>query len=141
MSKSGTIVLVEDDYDDREIFEILVRALEIPNKIVWFAEGNSAYEYLSTTTDTIFLIFSDINMPGKNGLQFKREIDATPELRRKSIPFLFFSTAASQKDIDEAYIELTIQGFFLKGSSFEQSKKLLGNIFGYWMSCKHPNSQ
>lgn len=140
MSKSGTIVIVEDDEDDKEIFEEIVRELGIQNKIAWFPEGASAYRYLSTTSDSIFLIFSDINMPGKNGLEFKRQIDSTPGLRRKSVPFVFFSTAASQKDIDEAYMELTIQGFFVKGNNYEDIKKLLKNIFEYWISCRHPNS-
>ncbi|WP_339924489.1 response regulator [uncultured Cyclobacterium sp.] len=140
MSKSGTIVIVEDDRDDVEIFESIVRDLNIQNKIEWFAEAESAYKYLSTTSDKMFLIFSDINMPGKNGLEFKREIDATPELRKKSIPFVFFSTAASQKNIDEAYLNLTIQGFFVKGSNYDELKKLLKNIFEYWMHCKHPNA-
>jgi len=141
MSKSGPIVLVEDDPDDKELFEGIVKELNIQNKIEWFVDAERAYNYLDNTLEPIFLIFCDINMPGKNGLEFKREIDLNPTLRRKSIPFIYLSTAATQKDIDTAYIELTIQGFFKKGNSYEEMKSLLKSIFDYWTCCKHPNSQ
>ncbi len=141
MSKSGPIVLVEDDPDDKELFECIVKELNIQNKIEWFVDAERAYAYLDDTSEPIFLIFCDINMPGKNGLDFKREIDLNPTLRRKIIPFIYLSTAATQKDVDTAYIELTIQGFFKKGNNYEEMKSLLKRIFDYWMHCKHPNSQ
>lgn len=140
MLKSQPIVLVEDDHDDKELFESILRELKIENKIVWFREARAAYQYLSTTLESVFIIFSDINIPGKNGLEFKREIDANPVLRKKSIPFIFYSTAANKKDVDEAYIQLTIQGFFKKGHSYEEVKGLLKTILEYWEKCKHPNS-
>ncbi|WP_332871648.1 response regulator [Flavobacterium selenitireducens] len=141
MIKPGSIVLVEDDQDDKEIFEDIVRELGITNEIYWFPETTAAYQFLETTTEPVFLIFCDINMPGRNGLEFKRHIDSTPVLRRKSIPFVYFSTVARQEDIDEAYINLTIQGFFTKGTKYDDVKSLLKKIFDYWDCCRHPNSQ
>ena len=141
MSKTGLIILVDDDLDDQEIFESIVEELEMKNKVRCFPEARSAYEFLSTTKEIIFIIFCDINMPGKNGLEFKRELDANPYLRKKSIPFLFYSTQASQKDINEAYLEMSIQGFFKKGAKYGEIKLLLKRIFDYWVDCKHPNSQ
>ena len=140
MSKSGPIVLVEDDQDDKEIFETILEDLNIKNKFVWFRESESAFDYLSTTSESVFLIFCDINMPGFTGLEFKRNIDGDPELRKKSIPFVFFSTFASQKAIDEAYIKMTIQGFFEKPSKYDEVKTLIKLILDYWKYCKHPNS-
>lgn len=141
MSKTGTIILIDDDLDDQEIFTSIIEELELKNKIQCFPEASSAYEFLSTTKETIFIIFCDINMPGKNGLEFKRDLDSNEYLRKKSIPFVFYSTQASQKDINEAYLDLSIQGFFKKASNYGEIKLLLRNIFDYWMVCKHPNSQ
>src|SRR5690606_33332163 len=112
MSKSGPIVIIEDDADDKEIFESIVRDLNLRNEIVWFTETKSAFSFLKATDKKVFLIFCDINLPGKNGIEFKREIDADPKLRKKSIPFVFLSTQASQRDINEAFITITVQGFF-----------------------------
>jgi len=139
MSKFGSIIIVEDDYDDKEVFESVVRELNIQNTIEWFSEAQSAYEYLSTTSTSVFIIFSDINMPGENGLEFKRRIDSHSELRKRCIPFIFYSTAAEKKDVDEAYLKLTIQGFFKKANTYQEAKKLLKNIFEYWSNCKHPH--
>jgi CheY-like chemotaxis protein len=141
MSKYGMIMIIEDDEDDKELFEKVVRELGIKNEIKWFIETNSAFSFLSSTEEDIFLIFCDINLPGKNGIDFKRDVDENPELRKKSIPFLFFSTAASQKNVDEAYTEMVVQGFFKKEFSYDRMKEMLRTIFDYWTLCKHPNAQ
>jgi|SRR6218665_2421596 len=140
MSKAGPIVIIEDDEDDREIFEKIVRELEIPNQIKGFPETNAAFDYLCATRDRPFIIFCDINLPGKNGLDFKRMIDKDPELRKKSIPFLFFSTQANQQDVNEAYTQMIVQGFFKKGNDYNEMKAMLKTIFAYWECCKHPNA-
>src|SRR5690606_16626462 len=101
MSKSGPIVIVEDDADDKEIFESIVRDLNLKNEIVWLTETKNALSFLKTTDKKVFLIFCDINLPGKNGIELKREIHADLELRKKSIPFVFLSTQASRSDIEE----------------------------------------
>ena len=79
-------------------------------------------------------------MPVMNGLELKRKIDADQELRRKSIPFVFYSTSASKQAVNEAYTELTIQGFFIKGSDYNKTKNVVNNIIQYWKDCIHPNT-
>src|SRR6187402_3045725 len=112
--KSGPIIVLEDDADDHDILEAVLEDLNITNKIVWFTRADEAFDYLNSTSDQPFIIFSDVNLPGQNGLEFKRRIDAHPYLREKSIPFVFYSTAANEQIIKEAYTERTVQGFFQK---------------------------
>jgi len=140
MSKSGPIIIVEDDRDDKEIFEEITRDIGIRNEIIWFTEPLEAFKFIKETSKSVFLIFSDINLPSVSGLEFKRKIDDDPELRSKSIPFVFFSTTASPQDIDYAYKSLTVQGFFKKLNNYNEMKTLLDNIYTYWMNCKHPNT-
>lgn len=140
MIKPGTIILVEDDKDDKMFFEEVVKDLGIKNEIKWFDNTEDAIHFLKTTKKSIFLIFSDINLPGKNGLEFKRFIDYDPKLRKKSIPFVFYSTSAFQQDVNEAYTEMTVQGFFRKGSDIQESTRTIKVIFEYWSLCKHPNT-
>jgi CheY-like chemotaxis protein len=140
MSKSGPIVIVEDDADDKEIFEMALKELSVENEIVWFTDPATAYHYLQATTEVIFLIFCDINLPGKSGMEFKRDIDSNPELRKKSIPFIFMSTTASQKDVNDAYTKMVVQGFFKKETDYNAIKKVISSILEYWRYCKHPNS-
>src|SRR6476660_568575 len=105
MSEDGPIVIVEDDEDDVEIFTSIVKDLKLKNEILRFANTDDALRYLHSSDQVVYLIFCDINLPGKNGIEFKREIDANPELRNKSIPFLFYSTVARQSDVNEAYTQ------------------------------------
>lgn len=141
MSKSGPILIIEDDTDDKLMFEEVVNSIGYSNKIVWYDNTDDAMNYLETTTDSIFIIFSDINLPGRNGLDFKKKIDSNPELRKKSIPFVFYSTSARQQDIDEAYSKMTVQGFFKKPRDYKEVKESIALILEYWKHCKHPNLQ
>src|SRR4051794_4496413 len=108
---TGPIILIEDDPDDKELIETALKELDIPNKTVWFSNSIDAFEFLKNKDDQPFIIFSDINLPRMTGIEFKKKIDNDPELRRKSIPFVFFSTSADKRAIDEAYTKLTVQGY------------------------------
>lgn len=141
MSKSGVIIIIEDDIDDRKFLGEILKELEIPNELKWFESAEDAMDYLCTTSQSIFVILSDVNLPGKNGLDFKRTLDSDPKLRKKSIPFIFYSTAANQEDVNDAYLNMTIQGFFKKGPDYEQAKKAIKIILDYWKLCRHPNTQ
>lgn len=141
MSKAGPIILVDDDHDDMEIFSHVLQELGISNQLVYFSLCEKAMDYLLTTDQKPFIIFCDVNMPGYNGIEFKKNIDSTPELRRKSIPFVFYSTSTDQATVNKAYIEMTVQGFFQKPSQVKDMKRSIKMILAYWEECRHPNSE
>ena len=138
MSHIGPIIIVEDDTDDQEIISHVLNQLNIPNEVVFFDSCQDAYNYLKTTTNKPFIILSDINLPGLNGLELKRQIDSDPELRQKSIPFIFMSTAAEKSVVNEAYTKMAVHGFFQKTSTLEQIREVLSCIINYWKLSKHP---
>ncbi|MBC7849754.1 MAG: response regulator [Chitinophagaceae bacterium] len=140
MSKKGPIILVDDDGDDQEIMIRVLEELKVPNKLLIFNDCGAALLYLRKTDEQPFLIICDINIPGQNGIEFKTEIDEDPQLRDKSVPFIFFSTSASQPVVDIAYKKLTVQGFFKKPENFPEVKRLINRVVEYWSDCKHPNS-
>jgi CheY-like chemotaxis protein len=140
MAKPGPIIIIEDDADDKEFLEEILSELGLSNRIIWMENVEKAFKYLVGATEQPFLILSDVNLPGRNGIEFKAEIDKDPELRKKSIPFVFFSTATDQKSVNEAYTKMTVQGYFQKRGSFQEMKKVIKIIIDYWEVCKHPNS-
>jgi CheY-like chemotaxis protein len=140
MAKRGPIILVEDDVDDKTIFEEALEDIGAKNSLRWFINPIEAFSYLATTEEKPFLIFCDINLPKQNGLDFKARIDADKYLRQKSIPFIFYSTSAAQETVNKAYMQLTVQGFFQKKHSYDEIKKVLSLVIDYWAACKHPNS-
>jgi CheY-like chemotaxis protein len=138
--QTGPIVIVEDDEDDKEIIEEVLKELKIPNKTIYFTRCPEAFDYLKTHNNQPFIIFCDINLPEQSGIEFKRKIDTDPQLRQKSIPFVFLSTSAEKEYVNEAYGELTVQGYFQKANSYTDCKNMIRLILEYWKICKHPNN-
>ena len=139
MAKAGPIILVEDDEDDVLFLTDTLKQLEVPNKLIWFAHTVDCLNYLRTTRDKPFFILCDVNLQLRNGLEFKRELDNDPFLRKKSIPFIFYSTSVEQRFVDIAYSEMTLQGFFQKGYDFKEISATMKTIIDYWKICQHPN--
>lgn len=140
MPSSGPIILLEDDPDDKTIMEDILNDLQVQNKLIWFKECDRAIEFLKSTREQPFLILSDVNLPKCKGTDFKRQIDSDPELRKKSIPFVFYSTTTNKHDVTEAFELLTVQGFFKKGNKYSDIKQTVALILEYWRHCRHPNS-
>ena len=139
MARNGPVIIIEDDVDDEDILKEVLHELGVDNKVICFKFCADAWHYFQTTPDKPLVIFCDINLPKKSGLSFKQQIDEDEYLRKKSIPFIFYSTTASQQTINEAYTKMTVQGFFTKGDNYKDIKKLVKIILDYWLNCKHPN--
>lgn len=138
MNKNGAIVIVEDDSDDQEMFTKVFTELNYKNEIIFFNDGQEALTYLTAETNEPFIVFSDINMPKLNGMELRKQIHENENIRIKTIPYLFFTTSAEQTSVIEAYSK-SIQGFFIKPSSFEALKNLLRIIIDYWKNCESPS--
>lgn len=138
--KWGPILIIDDDADDMEIIEQAIRELGYENKMVWLKDSVAAWDYLAATPEQPFIIFCDMNLPKQSGIEFKKQIDSDERLRKKSIPFLFYSTSVTKEIINEAYMELTVQGFFQKEDNYAGVKRSLKTILDYWKLSKHPNT-
>jgi CheY-like chemotaxis protein len=137
---SGPIILVEDDDDDREIFEEVLNELKVTNELIWFNNCPEAFDFLLQTEKKPFFILCDVNLPGQTGLELKKNIDSNEYLRNKSIPFIFYSTSVAQIDVNTAYKETSVQGFFQKDLTYDLIRSKIKIIIDYWNNCKHPNS-
>jgi CheY-like chemotaxis protein len=138
MAKKGPLILVEDDVEDQLLVREALETIGNTHELRMFGNGEEVLEYLMHTTEKPFIIICDINMPRMDGLSLRATINSIDYLRKKSIPFIFFSTTASLDSIEKAY-ELTVQGFFVKPSSFQDLSQTLSMIISYWNICKHPN--
>jgi CheY-like chemotaxis protein len=138
-SLKGPVIILEDDLEEREMLEEVLKKMNVKNPLKFFTSGDEFLQYLQATKDKPFLILSDVNLPRMNGLEVKRLINENEFLRKKSIPFVFISTTASRYAVEEAY-NLTVQGFFVKQHSIKQMESHLRLIFEYWRECRHTNS-
>jgi CheY-like chemotaxis protein len=139
MTKTGPIIIVEDDPEDQEVIADVLQLNGVTNQLKFFDNGKVALEYLLETTDRPFLIICDINMPVMNGLEFRNEINQNEYLSQKSIPFIFYTTHAEKHAVEKAFY-MSVQGFFQKPGTIAEMQQLMQQIVGYWLSCHHPNN-
>ena len=138
MAKNSAILYIDDDTEDQEIAKQAFEELGIKNRIDFVQTGEEAFEYLRTK-EPPFMIFCDYKLPRMDGIELRRQIEENEEVRRKAIPFVYFSTVVSKKMVEEVY-KMNVQGLFEKGTDYAQIKALLKQILDYWQVCKHPNN-
>jgi CheY-like chemotaxis protein len=119
--------LIDDDDDDREIFET---ALSHIDGAICFMTATSGLEALQTlslqenfTPDYIFI---DMHMPALDGKQCLSEIKKMT--RFKNIPVVMYSTSISPKDMDDAR-ELGAVAYISKPYSIQNLENSLQNFF------------
>lgn len=139
MNKQGPIIIIEDDLDDQEILQEIFQKLKYPNEVIFFGDGQAALDYLNKPASLPFLILSDINLPKLSGFELREKLKTDAALSVKCIPYLFFSTAISQKAVIDAY-SLSVQGFFVKQTSMNELEKTISAIMEYWIRCAAPNN-
>ncbi len=139
MNSNGPVIIIEDDADDQDILEEIFQKLNYSNKIIFFTDGEKALAFLNKTEVIPFLILSDINMPKLDGFALRNKIKTDAALDIKCIPYLFFSTASTQKAVVDAY-SLSVQGFFIKQTKIAEIEKTITVIMEYWKRCVAPNN-
>ncbi|SEI39400.1 Response regulator receiver domain-containing protein [Dyadobacter koreensis] len=139
MNKNGPVIIIEDDSEDKILLKEVFKKHTYPNEIIYFSDGQKALDFLIEEDVLPFLILSDINMPKLNGFELRKKIYEDARLQEKCIPYLFFSTAASQQYVIDAY-SLSAQGFFVKQSTFGELEKTIVLIMEYWKRCAAPNN-
>ncbi|MFD2600654.1 response regulator [Flavobacterium suzhouense] len=131
MKKDGPIIIIDDDEDDRLIFEDILKSLQIPNEIILLGDSTQVIPFLQQEHIKPFMVISDINMPRMNGFELRDEILKDPELTEKTVPFIFFTTVGNGYTVEEAF-KRAIQGYFHKTSDMKQLKETLQEIVDYW---------
>lgn len=131
MNDQDPIILVEDDIDDCELMQQALLEAGSTNPFICFTSGDQALAYLKGTTENIFLIISDVNMPRMNGLDLKKQINEDHTLNGKNIPFVFLSTSSTWLIVKQAH-QLCPQGYFKKPNNITELIDTARNIISYW---------
>ena len=92
-----TILLVDDDEDDRQLFFEATADFDKTIQCVAAADGQKALLYLTNTANALpDYIFLDLRMPGLSGEQCLIEIKK--DSRLDSIPVIVYTTSRDEKD-------------------------------------------
>jgi CheY-like chemotaxis protein len=136
--KSITILMADDDPDDRMLAREALEENRLANDLCFVEDGEELMDYLHqrgkykepAAAPRPGLILLDLNMPRKDGREALKEIKADPHLRR--IPVIVLTTSKAEEDILRTY-DLGANSFIIKPVTFESLVKAMKAMAKYWL--------
>ena len=125
MLPTPTILLIDDDTDDQEMFTSALAFIDSSIVCSIATNGVEALRQLKNADALPDMIFLDLNMPLMNGAQFLKEAKATNRLRE--VPIIIYSTASDIRTIEEAK-QLGAHQFISKPEKFSELVGLLHGL-------------
>ena len=120
------IILADDDEDDRDFFSDAFNDLKMQTKVSLFNDGLQLMNYLNNPISVLpDILFLDLNMPFKSGLECLYEIKASEKL--KNIAIAIYSTSASDEDVEATFVS-GANIYIKKPSNFDALKKILKEV-------------
>ena len=120
------ICLADDDEDDRLFFTDAFDELKINTKVSTFNDGVALMNYLNNENSVLpSVLFLDLNMPKKNGVECLLEIKKNEKLN--DIAIAIYSTSSSEEHIEETFIN-GANIYIKKPNDFEDLKKILAEV-------------
>ncbi len=134
--KPITILIAEDDPDDRYLAKEALSESRLANELFFVEDGEDLLEFLrhegayaESKPPRPGIILLDLNMPRKDGREALHEIKADPHLRR--IPIVVLTTSKAEEDILRSY-DLGVSSFIVKPVTFEGLVNLMQTLGRYW---------
>ncbi len=98
------ILLADDDEDDRVFFKEAFQEIRVKTRVSTVNDGLQLMNYLNNPASILpNVVFLDLNMPVKSGLECLDEIRKNPRLR--SLAVAIYSTSSSEENIEEAFVK------------------------------------
>jgi len=123
--QSISIILADDDRDDRDLFREAVESDLLNIRLEFAEDGKSLSDMLLEENRIPDILFLDLNMPYKSGMECLVEIRKTERLI--NLPVIIYSTSSSHKDIENAF-QNGANLYIRKPSSFQELQRLISNV-------------
>ena len=141
-SNSLNILFADDDKDDRFLFEQALKGIPIDTHLTTVFDGEQLMKYLSEHYEELpDLLFLDLSMPRKSGLECLSEIKKDEKL--KGLPVVLFSTSFSKDSKYEDTLknnisEIGAYDYIRKPADFEELKKVIHTTLIKAVEKKYP---
>ena len=120
------ITLADDDEDDRMFFTDAFREIKIKTRVNTFNDGVELMDFLNKEHSILpQVLFLDINMPRKNGIECLLEIKKNK--RFDDMAIAMYSTSSSEEHIEETFVN-GANSYIKKPSDFATLKKILADV-------------
>lgn len=126
MKQKYNLLLADDDEDDCDFFREALDELPVPTNLVTVNDGVQLMDFLSqnSTENLPNILFLDLNMPRKNGLECLTEIKQKEEY--KDLPVIIFSTSLDRDIVDLVYEKGAVH-YIRKPGEFAKLKKVIAS--------------
>jgi CheY-like chemotaxis protein len=132
------LLIADDDHDDQLILQEVIAEFSTEIKTRCVSDGRQLMDALKNQP-LPDLLFLDLNMPYKNGVQCLAELRQLE--RCKDLPVVVFSTSSNAKDISHCF-DNGAQLFFSKPWGIDLYKELVHTILQTdWSSFKRPETE
>lgn len=137
-SERITILMADDDPDDRLLVQDAFDEIRLANPLVFVEDGLELMDHLNRRgkyahlagTPLPGLILLDLNMPKKDGREALKEIKSAPALRM--IPIVVLTTSNAEEDILRTY-DLGTNSFIVKPVTFDKLVEIIRKVTQYWL--------
>lgn len=138
MTRSGIILLVEDNPDDAELTLRAFEKSKLVNKVVVARDGQEALEYLFATgayagrseDEDPQVVLLDLKLPKLDGLNVLRRIRA--DERTKRLPVVILTSSNEEHDLIASY-DLGANSFVRKPVDFAEFIEASRSLGLYWL--------
>lgn len=121
-----SILIAEDDEDDREIIERSFYRHAAFSKIHLVKNGKELLDFLNNESEKPDVILTDINMPIINGIEALMKISNDDVL--KKIPSFAYSSSVSKLYVSKC-IQYGVRSFLVKPSVLEEFDEIPRKIY------------
>jgi len=120
------LLIADDDDDDRLFFKEAIEASKVKTVLTMVNDGVELMNYLTKPEIHLpNLVFLDLNMPRKSGIECLIEIRNNNKFKDLSIAI--YSTSAMEKDIEETFIK-GANIYIKKPNDFQVLKNILAKV-------------
>jgi len=136
-ARAITILMAEDDPDDRLLAAEALRESRVANDLRFVEDGEQLLDYLRrrgrwahpAEAPRPGLVLLDLNMPRMDGREALAQIKADPGLRR--IPVVVLTTSRAEADVARSY-DLGANSFITKPVTFAGLVEVMHTFSRYW---------
>jgi|SRR5215204_5850744 len=123
MPLANLVILADDDQDHGTLFERILKGVAPSKTLTVVRDGEELLRLLAVVTPEI--LFLDLNMPCKNGIQCLQEIRKSENL--KDIKVVVYSSSSRMSDIRRSYIHKA-DLYMVKPFHTEHLRNALDNV-------------
>lgn len=132
------VLLVDDDSEESYLFNEALEHAHLDIRLSRANDGNDLMAYL-LNKPTPDMVFMDINMPYKDGLEALTEIRSIPKF--KDLPLIIYSTAKNEDSINACY-KKGANLFVIKPNDFDEMVQVVKKICTFdWKNYTKPSRE